>query len=154
MNSYAPARTDSSRDQDDKARVPSPQTHGAPALTSKSAVVHAVLAALASHVAWLVPQLGSFTLLYGYFLVRLSAHASVRMTFRLGFLNGLLVFAPHLSWFWNIFGLPALCLWSVLAAFTGAFVLLLRLFRIHFRSRLVWLAVPILWTGLEYFRSE
>src|SRR5688572_15861324 len=139
------------------APEPLPRTPNSPTpLTTKSALLHTLLAALSFHIAWLVPVLAGFTLLYAFFLIQLSAHPSPRITFRLGFLNGLLVFAPHLAWFWNIFGIAAPCLWSVLAFFTAAFVLLLHFCRRHFGTKLIWpiIFAPILWTGLEYFRSE
>lgn len=123
-------------------------------LTTKRALAYALLAALSFHSAWLFPPLASLNLLYAWFLIHISAHPSARIAFRLGFLNGLLVFAPHLAWFWNIFGIAAPCLWSVLAFFTAAFVLLLHNCRRHVGPKLLWLAAPVLWTGLEYFRSE
>jgi apolipoprotein N-acyltransferase len=125
-------------------------------LTTKAALLYTFLAALSFHIAWLVPAFASFTLLYAFFLIQLSTHPSARIVFRFGFLNGLLVFGPHLAWFWNIFGFAAICLWSVLAFFTAAFVLLFHLWRRRFGAKLIWPIVlaSILWTGLEYFRSE
>lgn len=113
-----------------------------------------IFAALSFHVAWLIPELAACILIYAVFLIQLSALVSARVAFRLGFLSGLLVFAPHLAWFWNIFGIAAPCLWSVLAVFTAVFVLLLHAWRRYFGTRFIWLAAPILWAGLEYFRSE
>ncbi len=123
-------------------------------LATKSALTCSLLASLSFHAAWLFPPLAGLMLLYAVFLIQISAHPSARIAFRLGFLTGLLVFAPHLAWFWNIFGPVSLCLWSILAFFTSAFVLLLHFHRRWIGTKLLWLAVPLLWTGLEYFRSE
>jgi apolipoprotein N-acyltransferase len=128
--------------------------HQSSALTTKSAFLHTLLAAFSFQVAWLIPALAGLTLLYAFFVIKISAHPSARITFRLGFLNGLLVFAPHLAWLWNIFGIAAPCLWSILAFFTAAFVVLIHFYQRRFGTKFMWLAAPILWSGLEYFRSE
>jgi apolipoprotein N-acyltransferase len=80
--------------------------------------------------------------------------SALRIGFRFGFLAGLLVFAPHLFWFWKIFGPAAVCLWAVLAFFTGLFVLTLALWRQRFGCGSLWLVAPLFWTGTEFFRGE
>lgn len=123
-------------------------------VSTKLGLMYAVASAAAFHVAWFIPAAASLTIAYAYFLIRTAEHPSLRVAFRLGFLNGLLVFAPHLSWFWNIFGIAAVCLWAVLAFFSGAFVLLIQRWRIRFGTRALWIAAAVSWTGLEFFRSE
>jgi apolipoprotein N-acyltransferase len=120
----------------------------------KSALLHSANAAAAFYLAWCFPVLNWLTFLYAFSLIHLSEQPTARLSFRFGLLAGFLVFAPQLAWFYNIFGLVALCLWLVLAFFTAAFALLLQLWRTRFGARLLWLAAPILWTGLEFFRGE
>ena len=114
----------------------------------------AVIAAGAFHLAWAGPNLGALSLVYAWALIRISGAARPALSFRFGFLAGFLVFAPQLAWFWNIFGAVALSLWAVLSFFTGLFTVLLHCFRSRFQSRCLWLVPPILWTGIEFFRSE
>jgi apolipoprotein N-acyltransferase len=110
----------------------------------------AILAAFSFHLAFFFfpPAL----LFYAYFLLQLSD--APRAGFRFGFLVGIATFAPHLAWFWEIFGPAAICLWAVLAFFTGLFVLTVSLWRARFGLRYLWLSVPVFWTGIEFFRSE
>ncbi len=111
-------------------------------------------AAFAFHLALLVPALNFLILVYAFSLTALSAAASPRLAFRLGFLAGLLVFSPQLAWFWKIFGFPAACLWAILSLFHGLYALGLQVVRTRWGARWLWLAAPILWTSLEYFRGE
>lgn len=120
----------------------------------KRGFIQATLATAAFHLAWTFPTLSSFTFIYAYCLIDLSGVHSARAAFRFGLLGGLLVFAPHLAWFWKIFGAVSICLWSVIAFFTGAFVLSLHAWRARFDGKFLWIAAPVLWTGLEFFRSE
>jgi apolipoprotein N-acyltransferase len=56
--------------------------------------------------------------------------------------------------FWNIFSVAAVVLWLVLAFWVGLFTALVcACIKRWGRARAAWL-VPILWTGIEYFRSE
>jgi apolipoprotein N-acyltransferase len=77
-----------------------------------------------------------------------------RQAFYGGVALGVLIFAPPLCFFWSIFGPVAVLLWLVAGFPIGLFLLLLRM--AHQRlggSWAVWLT-PMLWTGVEYFRSE
>ena len=125
---------------------------------SRTPLVHlfawTVIAALAFHLAWAFPRLNALILIYATALLHLSAAPSARVSFRLGLLTGVLIFAPLLSWFWRIFGPTAIGLWLVLSFFTAAYVLILYCWRRRFGLKLIWLIAPVLWTGLEYFRSE
>ncbi|HEX7862891.1 MAG TPA: nitrilase-related carbon-nitrogen hydrolase [Verrucomicrobiae bacterium] len=112
------------------------------------------IAAFAFHLAWAFPRLNALIFIYAYALLHLSPGPSARCSVRLGLLTGLLIFGPLLSWFWRIFGPTAIGLWLVLSFFTAAFVLLLHFWRRQFGPKLIWLIAPMLWTGLEYFRSE
>lgn len=120
----------------------------------KVAILHSLIAAGGFHLAWLVPQLSCCSLLYAFYLVRLSNLPSHRSCFRFGLFTGLISFSPHLAWFWNIFGWVAICFWVILASFTGLFVLLVHHSSRHLVRQLLALTIPIMWTALEYFRSE
>lgn len=123
----------------------------------KSMLLESVLAAGAFHLAWSVPAASGVVLVFAWELLRLSRCGSAAQRFRFGFLTGFLVFAPQLAWFWNIFGAVAISLWTVLSFFTGLFVALAGSWRKdapHRRFRYWWLGAAVLWTGIEYFRSE
>ena len=110
-------------------------------------------AAAAFHLAYAFPPLGVFIIVFFFFLFQLAALRTPRQAFYFGLCIGLLVYSPHLAFFWRIFGWPAIALWTVLAFWLGLFVALARLCRLKF-GRLAVLLVPFVWTGLEYFRSE
>jgi apolipoprotein N-acyltransferase len=100
------------------------------------------------------PAAGLFIFGYAYFLVRLTEQASVRRAFYFGLAAGYVSYAPQLLFMWNIFGPFAVMLWLVLAFWVGLFAAIVcGANRKWGRARAVWL-IPIIWTGLEYFRSE
>jgi apolipoprotein N-acyltransferase len=87
-------------------------------------------------------------------LVQLTRAATSRHAFYLGLGVGWICAAIQMHCFWKIFGLVAISLWTILACWIGLFVALARLCRGRFGdARGLWL-LPILWTALEYFRSE
>src|SRR5215510_6569350 len=88
-------------------------------IPTSRAIGLAFLSAAMFHVAFEIPLLNCLVLLYAFFLITLSRVDSHRLAFRLGFLAGILVFAPQLAWFWRIFGFASFCLWAVLSFFTG-----------------------------------
>lgn len=90
---------------------------------------------------------------YLFCLVRMARLPTARQAFYLGLATGVLTAVPQLYCFWTIFGPGAIVLWLVLGFWIGLFVALARWCRIRFAP---WtpLLVPVLWTGLEYFRSE
>ena len=130
------------------------QESGAGSMTLQQAGWRALLASLAFQCAFEFGALNFLVLPGAYLLVTLSRVSSSRVAFRLGFASGLLVFGPQLAWFWRIFGPVAICLWAVLAAFIGLFTATIRIWRVSYGVRWLWLAIPVSWTGLEYFRSE
>jgi len=91
---------------------------------------------------------------YAYFLVRLTEQPSVRRAFYFGLAAGYLSYAPQLFFMWNIFGPFAVLLWFVLAFWAGLFTgVICGASKRWGRVRAAWL-IPVVWTGLEYFRSE
>jgi apolipoprotein N-acyltransferase len=95
-------------------------------------------------------------LIFGYAigLVRLTDQPSVRRAFYFGLATGLLCYAPQLFFFWRIFGPAAIALWTVLAFWIGLFAAIVcGSIRRWGKVKAAWL-IPVVWTGIEYFRSE
>jgi len=115
-------------------------------------------------IGWSALAVGSFHLAYlvnGWFMLgfllavfSLAQVGSYRTLFRIGMLVGILSYSPQLPFFWTIFGPAALALWSVLAAWLALYLVLQRAAVSRFGALGGTLLAPVLWTGLEYFRSE
>ena len=87
-------------------------------------------------------------------LVRLTDQPNVRRAFYFGLAAGFLCYAPQLFFFWNIFSAAAIVLWLVLAFWVGLFTAIVcGCIRRWGKIKAAWL-IPIIWTGIEYFRSE
>ncbi len=106
------------------------------------------------HLAYAVPQLSFLLLGTLASFAALSLARSRRKAFYPVLLIGLAVYSPQLGFFWTIFGGAAILLWLVLAFWLALFSVIA--WRIRTRWGVIaWLiALPFLWTGLEYFRSE
>ena len=122
--------------------------------TFRSAALLGLLAILGFHLAYSSRHLSAAMLLFLYALVSLAALPTGRASFYAGLLVGLAVYAPQLSFFWSIFGPPAVTLWVVLAFWLGFFVLLAHHTRQQFSRMVAVVTIPFLWVGIEYFRSE
>ena len=116
-----------------------------------------VLAVACFHLAYTsgkFPATGLLIFGYALGLVRLTNQPSVRRAFYFGLATGFLCYAPQLFFFWRIFNAAAIALWLVLAFWIGLFAAIVcGCIRRWGKVRAVWL-IPIVWTGLEYFRSE
>jgi apolipoprotein N-acyltransferase len=108
----------------------------------------------AFHVAWMQTWLSPMILLFLCALVALARAATWRQAFYSGLAVGFGVYAPHLLFFWGIFGWPALLLWGILAFWLGLFVALARSARRRWGCLAAALLIPFAWTGIEFFRSE
>jgi apolipoprotein N-acyltransferase len=87
-------------------------------------------------------------------LVRLTDQPTVRRAFYFGLATGFLCYAPQLFFFWRIFNAAAIVLWLVLAFWIGLFAAIVcGSIRRWGKVKTAWL-IPIVWTGIEYFRSE
>jgi len=128
-----------------------------PSNTWKQSFLWMSLAAVcfqASYTSIHYPSCGFFILGYAFFLVRLVNQPTVRRAFYFGLATGFLCYAPQLFFFWRIFNLAAVVLWLILAAWVGLFAAICcGCVRGVLPDKIVWL-IPIIWTGLEYFRSE
>ena len=100
------------------------------------------------------PAAGLLIFGYAYFLVRLTDQPTVRRAFYFGLTTGFLCYAPQLFFFWRIFNAAAIVLWLMLAFWTGLFAAIVcGSIRRWGKVKAAWL-IPIIWTGIEYFRSE
>lgn len=122
-------------------------------ITWREQLVWAVVAALTFHAAHVL-GLGWLLIPCAYALIELSHAPTHRRVFYPMLAVGLLFYAPQLSFFWTIFNAAALALWLVLAFWLALFALTLRVVRARFSNISTLLLTPVIWTGLEYFRSE
>jgi apolipoprotein N-acyltransferase len=100
------------------------------------------------------PALGLFIFGYAYFLIRLTDQPNVRRAFYFGLVTGFLCAAPQVFFFWGIFGPAAIVLWIVFGFWIGLFTAIVCGCILRWgKVKAIWL-IPIVWTGLEYFRSE
>jgi apolipoprotein N-acyltransferase len=100
------------------------------------------------------PAAGLFIFGYAFGLVKLCEQGSVRRAFYLGLVAGYLCYAPQAFFLWNIFSAAAVILWLVLAFWVALFTATAcGAMRRWGKNKAAWL-IPILWTGIEYFRSE
>ncbi|MEY4386551.1 MAG: hypothetical protein RLY20_1834 [Verrucomicrobiota bacterium] len=110
--------------------------------------------ALASFHAAQILGIGWLLIPCAYALIELSRAATNRKVFYPMLGLGMLFYAPHLGFFWNIFGAAAIALWLVLAFWLALFGLTLWLVRLRFGNGWMLALAPFIWTGLEYFRCE
>lgn len=116
--------------------------------------------------AWMLAAAASFhaacefpdarALMFGFFLCvyRLAHLRSTGHAWRVGWLLGLMLYAPQLAFFWGIFQVSAIGLWLVLACWLGLYFTLQRFALVKFGAWGAALMAPVLWMGLEYSRSE
>jgi apolipoprotein N-acyltransferase len=126
-------------------------------LTLRKSILYVTIAVLCFHAAYSslkFPAAGLFIFGYAYGLVKLCEQSSVRRAFYFGLATGYLCYAPQTFFMWNIFGPLAPILWLVLAFWVGLFTAMAcGCIRRWGKVKAMWL-IPILWTGIEYFRSE
>ena len=136
------------------------------------------------HLAFAFSSFAWLVVLLPFALIGLSRLPRWRMAFYPAVLMGLACYAPRLAFFWTIFGFGAVALWLVLALWLGFFAVGLRWLQRRlfvgrasspgqpvllnkadkyplagqgcpaYGSCLLLLIAPVLWTALEFFRSE
>ncbi len=111
------------------------------------------VAVLGFHVAWF-PGAAWVMTLFASCLILLTGLPSLALRFGLGLAIGLGIYGPKLSFFWSLFGPSAVVLWLILAYWPAIFLAVGGELRGLLSPRLLVVALPVLWTGLEYFRSE
>jgi apolipoprotein N-acyltransferase len=131
-----------------------PGSHEAPGLSRPWAKVGLPIASLAVfHAAWL-PGFAWATAFFPLLFLPALKPKTARRAFYLGLGIGLGLAAPKLGFFWTRFGPPAVALWLVLAFWIGAFAAIGQALGRHWQGIRFAVAVPILWMGFEFFRSE
>lgn len=119
----------------------------------RGVIACAVVAVVCFQLAYYSSALALLMLGYAWALVELTRATTQRQAFLGGVMVGLGVFVPQMGFLWTIFGSAAVPLWCVLALWIGAFVWMGWLSRQQFGGWAL-LLLPLLWIGLEYFRSE
>ncbi|KAF0174673.1 MAG: Apolipoprotein N-acyltransferase-like protein [Limisphaerales bacterium] len=122
-------------------------------ISLRMTLVCGVVGLVCFHLAYYSSLLSPLMLGYAWALVELTRVQTGRRAFLSGFFLGLGSFVPQMGFLWTIFGIPAVPLWCVLAFWIGLFVWVGRLARQQFGNGAL-LLLPLLWIGLEYFRSE
>jgi apolipoprotein N-acyltransferase len=112
------------------------------------------LAIAGFHLAYSFPSLAWLTVLLPISLIGFALHPNRRVAFYLPLLTGLGCYAPKLAFFWTIFGPAAIPLWLVLSFWLGIFGLLVWFLNSHLGTAFALLAAPVVWTAVEFFRSE
>lgn len=113
-----------------------------------------LVAAACFHVAYGFPPCAFLIAGYLFALFQLTRARNRLQAMNTGWLLAFLIYAPHLAFFWTIFGAAAIGLWLVLGFWLGLFLALVRFARHKLGEIPAALLAPLLWTGLEYFRSE
>ena len=133
------------------------QTSAAQTLGWKKSFLWLALAVACFHAAYTsihYPAAGLLIFGYAFGLVKLTDQPNVRRAFYFGLATGFLCYAPQLFFFWRIFNAAAIVLWLVLASWVGLFAAIVcGSARRWGKVKTAWL-IPIIWTGIEYFRSE
>jgi apolipoprotein N-acyltransferase len=124
-------------------------------------------AVAAFHLANLVPGCALVSVVFLACLVGLTRLGSARRALNWGVVIGLAVYVPYLHFFWRVFVGPTpstlekvltifgVCvLWMVLPMWLGVFLALATFARRRLNPWVAMLVIPLLWTGVEYFRSE
>lgn len=116
--------------------------------------VLSVGAVLCFHAAFVEPWLGWLVVGYLACLIELRRLPTPRAAFYSGLAVGLGIYVPPMAFLGSVFGVAALVLWTILAGFHAVFVLLLH--RVERIGGSLWALglAPVVWCGLEYFRSE
>lgn len=106
------------------------------------------------HLSHLHPLLAPFALCSAVQLLDVAKYSRPALAFNYGLVLGFCIYAYQLFFFWNIFGITAFSLWLVLAFYHGIFLWAASQVFQRFKGRKPLLFVPLLWMGLEFFRSE
>lgn len=123
-------------------------------LSLLKAVPLAILTAVAFHVAFTWSSCSGLVLVFLGGLFALRRLGTSRQAFYTGLAVGLGIYGPQLAFFWGIFGPAAIVLWLVLAFWLGVFVVILHQVQRRWGARWAVALAPMIWLGLEFFRSE
>ncbi|MBI3416421.1 MAG: hypothetical protein HY043_14090 [Verrucomicrobia bacterium] len=123
-------------------------------LSLREVAIIGALAVVAFHLAYEVRSCAFVIWIFLFGVAQLARARSPRLAFYPGLVIGLAIYAPQAGFFWNIFGAAAIALWLVLAFWLGIFALTARLVWQRWNPMAASLLVPVVWAGIEYFRSE
>ena len=122
-------------------------------ISLQKAIIWAFVGVICFHLAYEFDWLRGLILGFLLSFIPLAHVGTGRKAFYLGLGVGFGIYAPQLAFFWTIFNAAAIALWSVLALWVALFLLLSRQAVVRFGRRGIFL-LPVLWLGLEFFRSE
>ncbi len=125
-------------------------------LSWKRSFVWLVMAVAGFQLAYSLKHPAAGVCIFGYVcgLIQLTDQPTIRRAFYFGLATAFLGYAPQLFFFYHIFSFAAIVLWIVLAFWVGLFSAIVWAgSRRWGRAKTFWL-IPILWTGIEFFRSE
>ncbi len=121
--------------------------------TFSKALLWALTGIACFHLAYETDWLRGLIVVFLFSLVPLAHLGTPRRAFYLGFVVGFGIYAPQLAFFWTIFNVAAIALWSVLAFWLALFLLLSQQAFVRY-GRMGLILIPVLWVGIEFFRSE
>ncbi len=101
----------------------------------------------------LIDTAAPLVVVYVFALMQLAQTETWRQAFYPGLLVGLVIAALNLTFFYTIFAGGAVALWLVFAVWIGLFTAAARCCLRAYGSG-GWLMLPVLWMGIEFFRSE
>lgn len=114
----------------------------------------AIVGVIALHISYAVASLSFLILVFLLGMACMSLATTRRKAFYPALVIGILLYGPQLTFFWKIFGPVALLLWLVLAFWLAIFSVIAWFVRTRLGVQIWLLCLPVLWTGVEYFRSE
>jgi apolipoprotein N-acyltransferase len=106
------------------------------------------------HAAWFWSGWAVLTAGFIFGLAALAAEPGTRRAFYVALGVGMACYAPHLGFFWTLFGPAAVLLWALLAMWPALFAVMLQATERRWGRWVAACALPVIWTGLEYFRAE
>lgn len=130
------------------------EKHQPSPLSVKSQLFIVIIAAAAFHLAFSSVAVAPLIVVYLACLIELTRARTARLAFYSGIVLGMLIFAPKLIFFYTIFNMAAVPLWLVLAFWHALFLYLGQRARTVLPGSPGLFLIPVLWTGLEFFRSE
>lgn len=122
-------------------------------LSATATLSLAIIAVAAFYLAYEYEAAGGATIIYLACLSRLAWVKSSRLAFYLGLAIGFTIASIHLQFMHGIFGPAAIGLWAIFGIWIALFLLLARIV-VGRWPRFGGLWLPVIWMGLEYFRSE